>query len=178
MTHWVTLGPYVNLTVQAWNLDQYRRLFGADLGEDIFAFNLEQAQILVAANKQNNPVGNPQPLQQRRLEDSKNQHNHKGCWLTSYIKEAESWTDVHVSAAPRVCEICCCAGQRCVVAIQFFLLENAVEPTFCFAGCKNISLVMIWAHKPEDNKLAGACASRACNLCVARLAVLYYYYLN
>ena len=62
MTHWDRLGPHIDLAVRAWNIDHYRRLFGNDLGEEIFVFNQEQAQILVAAAKQTIPYMLPQPL--------------------------------------------------------------------------------------------------------------------
>ena len=65
MTHWAILGQHVDLAVRAWNLEQYRHLFGNHLGEDIFVFNLEQAQILFATEKQIIPAGDPHPSQQQ-----------------------------------------------------------------------------------------------------------------
>ena len=62
MTHWERLGPHIDLCIRAWNIDQYRRLFGAELGEEIFVFNQEQAQIPVAADRQTIPNMLPQPL--------------------------------------------------------------------------------------------------------------------
>ena len=63
MTHWAILGPHIDLSIRAWNIDQYRPLFGAELGEEIFVFNQEQAQILVAADRQTIPYRLPQPVE-------------------------------------------------------------------------------------------------------------------
>ena len=35
MTHWARLGPHIDLSIRAWNVDQYRSLFGAELGDSI-----------------------------------------------------------------------------------------------------------------------------------------------
>ena len=62
MLNWEQLGPHIDLSVRAWNIDQYTRLFGNELGEEIFVFNQEQAQIPVAADRQTIPNMLPQPL--------------------------------------------------------------------------------------------------------------------
>ena len=61
-THWDRLGPHIDLSIRAWNIDQYRSLFGVNLGEGIFVFNQEQDQIPVVANRQTIPNMLPQPV--------------------------------------------------------------------------------------------------------------------